>query len=1002
MFQPSQEKVQASAHNLPPYLPPNSQHTNKYNLLPHACHEPLSQSIQLPPQVLHAQPHLSNAHPSWQQEQEKPQQGLEKNGGIPHCGRGSTTRNSQMNPMQQDRDIFSDVVGNTTLQPSTAFVTATGAPSIPPRVPMAPYSFQGSELRYPAVFDTPFSMPGEGHAPPGATVAQPNFFTSAAHYSSAPFFPCVVPLGFQHGPYHYPSVVEGTHAMNPPPHGMMMIYAPYMSPNYVHYGLNNPSSHPGNGCINPVPHGLHPPCFPKLGGNFENAVQPSAANFSHARDARIGFASTILPPHPADNFQLPLEVAPISATLSPIQSTSLSSFVKNTPNVAAPPIGSQAQSNIPPITTPPMAATSRTCSPQPSSTYAKGIDIIPVHSDSHLLSPLKQDSSLPLISQDHLLKANCSPIRHLGQSSSAPVSPSSHGYVCQAHESLCNDSELLELNHLLNLSTAAEDESILNCPVCLGDFCDPRMLPCTHTFCHECLLCLCSFGGCSQLEDGDLDLTIGENRLPYRLKCPVCRFPCILTPKIVDRLPKNRWINGIKATAKEIQRLSDDLQQSLNVHASLGQGLAGKLKRSNVLKIEFDSSDGSKPTASSLCGETPGYTSPHPSSVPPAGGTLQPQGNPIETSPSGSTDSGLANTRSGTPSSIASGTLGINSQQEATFTESMRLQAALQRRHYKRRAFSDSSSQKGCESQIFPSTRTAADSRANYGQDIVLSTHDAFVTSQPDNKSSEFHGNDLQETTAPPIIPRYRSISNANAHFINPASNLASPPRLEKVDSLAQDKESQAKLSHSNNTSSCRARVIPRTSYKFLERDWFAPGINREQAEEILGCCPNGTFLIRDSISVPGSYVLSLLFHEFYHMKIDVHENGLLYLGKGAPTFNALQVSLLVGKTHKENSELNTSIVKLSMCCMILARIKFISMYVCKVLCKHTSATYGTAHTSFKINNFFVSQIRISSSSFPAGSLAIGFLTLKRAYSTLTLTSYLMLIPRNFTQNLPL
>lgn len=35
-------------------------------------------------------------------------------------------------------------------------------------------------------------------------------------------------------------------------------------------------------------------------------------------------------------------------------------------------------------------------------------------------------------------------------------------------------------------------EEVIRCPICLENFCDPRILPCSHTFCLKCIKNLAS------------------------------------------------------------------------------------------------------------------------------------------------------------------------------------------------------------------------------------------------------------------------------------------------------------------------------------------------------------------------------------------------------------------------------------------------------------------------------------------------------------------------------
>ena len=51
--------------------------------------------------------------------------------------------------------------------------------------------------------------------------------------------------------------------------------------------------------------------------------------------------------------------------------------------------------------------------------------------------------------------------------------------------------------------------SMIRCPICLGDFTDPRVLPCLHSFCLRCLV-------------GHIDSTAAGNS-HCSFPCPVCR-----------------------------------------------------------------------------------------------------------------------------------------------------------------------------------------------------------------------------------------------------------------------------------------------------------------------------------------------------------------------------------------------------------------------------------------------------------------------------------------------
>lgn len=78
-------------------------------------------------------------------------------------------------------------------------------------------------------------------------------------------------------------------------------------------------------------------------------------------------------------------------------------------------------------------------------------------------------------------------------------------------------------------------EEDLTCSVCYALFSDPRVLPCSHTFCKACL-------------DNLLRLSTNYSiwrplRLP--LKCPNCRSVVELPPMGVDSLPTNVSLRAI-------------------------------------------------------------------------------------------------------------------------------------------------------------------------------------------------------------------------------------------------------------------------------------------------------------------------------------------------------------------------------------------------------------------------------------------------------------------------
>lgn len=78
-------------------------------------------------------------------------------------------------------------------------------------------------------------------------------------------------------------------------------------------------------------------------------------------------------------------------------------------------------------------------------------------------------------------------------------------------------------------------EEDLTCSVCYSLFSDPRVLPCSHTFCKSCL---------DSLLQTSTNYSIWRPlRMP--LKCPNCRSVVELPPSGVDALPTNVSLRAI-------------------------------------------------------------------------------------------------------------------------------------------------------------------------------------------------------------------------------------------------------------------------------------------------------------------------------------------------------------------------------------------------------------------------------------------------------------------------
>ncbi|XP_039612564.1 tripartite motif-containing protein 59-like [Polypterus senegalus] len=103
---------------------------------------------------------------------------------------------------------------------------------------------------------------------------------------------------------------------------------------------------------------------------------------------------------------------------------------------------------------------------------------------------------------------------------------------------------------LPNMDSLEED---LTCSVCYSLFDDPRVLPCSHTFCKSCLL---------NVLQVSLNFSIWRPvRIP--LKCPNCRSIVDLPPSGVDSLPVNV---SLRAIIEKYQRGSEPRSAQCSQH----------------------------------------------------------------------------------------------------------------------------------------------------------------------------------------------------------------------------------------------------------------------------------------------------------------------------------------------------------------------------------------------------------------------------------------------------
>ncbi|KAL7676652.1 hypothetical protein ACOME3_002900 [Neoechinorhynchus agilis] len=108
---------------------------------------------------------------------------------------------------------------------------------------------------------------------------------------------------------------------------------------------------------------------------------------------------------------------------------------------------------------------------------------------------------------------------------------------------------------------------LITCPVCDKTYCDPRILPCGHTFCVECLIniskrpltgssisSLCGNGGDDPSKD------------TYHVKCPVCKMKCVA--QNVEDFSKNLSVAQL-IKINRIELTSNNLCQICRLEPSL-------------------------------------------------------------------------------------------------------------------------------------------------------------------------------------------------------------------------------------------------------------------------------------------------------------------------------------------------------------------------------------------------------------------------------------------------
>lgn len=123
-------------------------------------------------------------------------------------------------------------------------------------------------------------------------------------------------------------------------------------------------------------------------------------------------------------------------------------------------------------------------------------------------------------------------------------------FINQRHKHFITESSMQNSSSKLGYDYSSI-EDILQCPICLNRFDDPRALPCQHVFCYSCMKTITT-----------------SNKLCSMITCPLCRliypynnnpdqFPRSYTHKqLLDLIPVNYMIKGKCSKCKKTHSLN--------------------------------------------------------------------------------------------------------------------------------------------------------------------------------------------------------------------------------------------------------------------------------------------------------------------------------------------------------------------------------------------------------------------------------------------------------------
>jgi hypothetical protein len=96
---------------------------------------------------------------------------------------------------------------------------------------------------------------------------------------------------------------------------------------------------------------------------------------------------------------------------------------------------------------------------------------------------------------------------------------------------------------------SAMEIELVECPICVCVYDDPRLLPCQHTFCFQCLQELHVSGARSLMGSADRVLSMAPNGVQRNksaeISCPLCRRNVTVPPEGVGAFPVNVYVRRL-------------------------------------------------------------------------------------------------------------------------------------------------------------------------------------------------------------------------------------------------------------------------------------------------------------------------------------------------------------------------------------------------------------------------------------------------------------------------